>query len=183
MNSTPSSVKTETATLAGGCFWCLDAAYRMLEGVINVTSGYTGGNTTNPTYEQVTSGSTHHTESVSIVFDPEIISYGEILDVFWVIHDPTSLNRQGNDVGTQYRSAIFYADEKQKLTAETAIRNITPLWPNPIVTELLELKEFYPAEDYHQDYFAKNPGQGYCQAVINPKLTKLREHFKSKLKK
>ena len=121
----------------------------MLDGVIDVISGYTGGDTKNPTYEQVSSGSTHHAESVSIVYDPEIISYSDLLDVFWLIHDPTSLNRQGNDVGTQYRSAIFYANEKQKLTAETAIGNITPLWPNPIVTELQKLKEFYLAEDYH----------------------------------
>jgi peptide-methionine (S)-S-oxide reductase len=174
--------ETQTATLGGGCFWCLDAAYRQIEGVTGVVSGYAGGRRPNPTYEQVSTGATGHAEVVQVEFDPSVISYGEILDILWTIHDPTTLNRQGADVGTQYRSAIFYADEAQKATAEASRRAVQELWSNPVVTEIVPLEAFYPAEEYHQDYFARNPGQGYCVAVINPKLDKLRKHHQSRLK-
>lgn len=171
------------AYLAGGCFWCLDAAYRMLNGVENVVSGYAGGHKDSPTYEEVCSGETGHTETVKIEFDPKIISYDDILDIFFSLHDPTTLNRQGNDVGTQYRSAIFYVDNEQKKLAESKVLEVKKLWNDPIVTEINELKEFYRAEEYHQDYFNKNPANGYCQIIINPKLHKLRQKYANRLKK
>jgi peptide-methionine (S)-S-oxide reductase len=174
--------ETQTATLGGGCFWCLDAAYRQIEGVTGVVSGYAGGRRPNPTYEQVSTGATGHAEVVQVEFDPSVISYGEILDILWTIHDPTTLNRQGADVGTQYRSVIFYADQAQKAAAEASRRAVQELWSNPVVTEIVPLEAFYPAEEYHQDYFVRNPGQGYCVAVINPKLDKLRKHHQSRLK-
>jgi peptide-methionine (S)-S-oxide reductase len=176
------SDKREIATLAGGCFWCLDAAYRQIDGVTGVVSGYAGGHRPDPTYEQVSTGSTGHAEVVNVEFDPEVISFPEILEIFWTIHDPTTLNRQGADVGTQYRSAIFYNDDAQKTAAEASRDAVQELWSNPVVTEIVPLQAFYPAEDYHQDYYAKNPGQGYCVAVINPKLKKLREHHLGRIK-
>ncbi len=172
----------EIATLAGGCFWCLDAAYRDIEGVTQVVSGYTGGQLSNPTYQQVCSGRTGHAEAVQMEFDPDVISYPEVLDIFWTIHDPTTLNRQGADIGTQYRSAIFYHDDRQKAAAEASRKAVQELWSNPVVTEIVPLETFYTAEEYHQDYFARNPRQAYCVAVINPKLKKLREHHAARLK-
>jgi peptide-methionine (S)-S-oxide reductase len=176
------SAEREVATLAGGCFWCLDAAYRRIEGVTGVDSGYAGGQRPNPTYEQVCTGTTGHAEAVQVEFDPEVITYPEILDIFWTIHDPTTLNRQGADVGTQYRSAIFYHDDAQKVAAEASRDAVQKLWPRPVVTEIVPLPPFFPAEEYHQDYYARNPGQGYCVAVINPKLTKLREHHAARIR-
>lgn len=174
--------KTETATLAGGCFWCLDAAYRQIEGVSGVVSGYSGGAKPNPSYQEVCTGRTGHAEAVQVEFDPSVISYPEILEILWTIHDPTTLNRQGADVGTQYRSAIFYHDEAQRAAAEASRDAVQALWPNPVVTEIVPLEAFYPAEDYHQDYYAHNPNQGYCAVVINPKLKKLRQHHAARLK-
>jgi peptide-methionine (S)-S-oxide reductase len=176
------SDKREIATLAGGCFWCLDAAYRQIDGVTGVVSGYAGGHRPDPSYEQVSTGSTGHAEVVNVEFDPEVISFPQILEIFWTIHDPTTLNRQGADVGTQYRSAIFYRDDAQKAAADASRDAVQELWSNPVVTEIVPLQAFYPAEDYHQDYYAKNPGQGYCVAVINPKLKKLREHHLGRIK-
>jgi peptide-methionine (S)-S-oxide reductase len=175
----------EVATLAGGCFWCLEAVFREVDGVENVVSGYTGGATVNPTYEQVCSGKTGHAEAVQVRFDPSKISYREILEIFFSIHDPTTLNRQGADVGTQYRSAIFYHSEQQKAIAEELIARLDTahLWENPVVTQIVPLRTFYPAEDYHQGYFAKHPEQGYCQAVISPKLNKFRQEWVKNLKK
>jgi peptide-methionine (S)-S-oxide reductase len=173
---------TQTATLAGGCFWCLDAAYRQVEGVTGVVSGYTGGGPANPTYEQVCTGATGHAEAVQVEFDPAVISYDDILDVLWSIHDPTTLNRQGADIGTQYRSAIYYTDDAQKQAAEASRDAVQQLWQDPVVTQIERLRDFYPAEEYHQDFFARNPDQGYCRAVINPKLTKLREHHAALLR-
>jgi peptide-methionine (S)-S-oxide reductase len=175
-------MKTDSIVLGGGCFWCLDAAYRRLKGVHNVVSGYAGGTVPNPSYEAVTTGTTGHAEVVKVEFDPQIISLGDVLDVFWAIHDPTTLNRQGNDVGREYRSMILYATEEQQHAAETSRNATQKLWPNPIVTEIKPLEHFYPAEENHQDYFAKNPTQGYCQVVINPKLEKLTEKYQSLLK-
>ncbi|MDP9325845.1 MAG: peptide-methionine (S)-S-oxide reductase MsrA [Candidatus Dormibacteraeota bacterium] len=172
----------ETATLAGGCFWCLDAVYRQIEGVTGVVSGYAGGERPNPTYEEVCTGRTGHAEAVQVEYDPGVISYPEILDILWTIHDPTTLNRQGADVGTQYRSAIFHHDDTQKAAAEASRDKVQELWPNPVVTEIVPLEAFYPAEAYHQDYYAHNPNAGYCQVVINPKLKKLREHHAERIK-
>ncbi len=174
--------RRETATLGGGCFWCLDAAYREIEGVTHVVSGYAGGERPNPTYEQVCTGRTGHAEVVQVEFDPDVISYADVLDIFWAIHDPTTLNRQGGDVGTQYRSVIFYADDDQRRAAEASRDSIQDAWPRPVVTEIVPLEAFYPAEEYHQDYFAKNPDQGYCQLIINPKLKKLRDRYAARLK-
>lgn len=174
--------KIEKAVLGGGCFWCLDAAYRQIKGVEDVISGYAGGEADQPTYEQVCGGGTGHAEVVQVVYDADIISYEDVLDIFWAVHDPTQINRQGNDVGTQYRSVIFYEDDRQKQAAEDSAMRISQLWPDPVVTEIKPLAKFFPAEEYHQNYFAKNPTQGYCQVVINPKLQKLREKFASKLK-
>ena len=172
--------RQEVATLAGGCFWCLDAAFRLLKGVTKVESGYAGGTRPNPTYEQVCTGTTGHAEVAQITFDPSAISYRDLLDVFFTIHDPTQLNRQGADVGTQYRSAIFPHSDEQRAEAERTIAELeaTGAWDAPIVTTIEPLTKFYPAETYHQDYFARNPRQPYCQAVIAPKIAKLRKkHF------
>ncbi|HWU47243.1 MAG TPA: peptide-methionine (S)-S-oxide reductase MsrA [Humibacter sp.] len=166
-----------TFVLAGGCFWCLDAVYRTLRGVSDVVSGYTGGTVADPSYELVCTGSTGHAEAVAVTFDPEVIPASVILDVFFTLHDPRQLNRQGNDVGTQYRSAMFYADDEQKALFEAAAVRAAEVWDGEIVTTLDHLGDFYPAEDYHQDFFAKNPGQGYCMAVALPKVNKVRKSF------
>jgi peptide-methionine (S)-S-oxide reductase len=175
---------SEQATLAGGCFWCLEAVYDQLRGVESVQSGYAGGRRPNPTYEQVCTGTTGHAEVVQIKYDPQQITYRDLLDVFFTIHDPTTLNRQGGDVGTQYRSAIFYHDEEQKRVAEEKIRELEAeqTWHDPIVTEIEPLAVFYPAEEYHRDYFERNPAQGYCSVVIAPKVAKARKQFLEKLK-
>jgi len=174
----------EVATLAGGCFWCIEAVFREVDGVEKVVSCYTGGTTVNPTYEQVCSGKTSHAEAVQVSFDPLKISYREILEIFFSIHDPTTLNRQGADVGTQYRSAIFYHSEQQKAIAEELIAgfNKAHLWNKPIVTQVIPLHTFYPAEDYHQGYFSKHPEQGYCQMVISPKVNRFRQQWIKYLK-
>jgi peptide-methionine (S)-S-oxide reductase len=179
------TTQTEIATLAGGCFWCLEAAYDELKGVISVESGYSGGSVVNPTYKQVCNGTTGHAEVVQVTFDPQVISFKDLLNVFFVIHDPTTLNRQGNDVGTQYRSAIYYHSEAQKTTAEEVIRELTEqkVWDHKIVTEVTPFEKFYVAEDYHQEYFAHNPYQPYCMMVVAPKVTKFRKHFFEMLKK
>lgn len=175
----------ELATLGGGCFWCIEPVFDELEGVEDVVSGYSGGDRRNPTYEQVCSGATGHAEVVQIRFDPARVSYRELLQVFFTVHDPTQLNRQGNDVGTQYRSVIFYHSPEQKQTAEAVIEELTAagLWPRPIVTELSPFKEFYPAEDYHQEYYRHNPQQPYCQIVVAPKVAKFRQKFANRLKR
>ena len=174
----------EIATLAGGCFWCLEAVYDQLNGVVDVVSGYAGGHVENPSYEVVCTGQTGHAEVVQITFDPGVVSYRELLAVFFTIHDPTSLNRQGADVGTQYRSVIFYHSPEQKATAEAVMRELEgeKLWGKPIVTELAPYTVFYPAEQYHQEYFQRNPYQGYCSAVIAPKVAKFRAKYLEKLK-
>lgn len=174
----------EIATLAGGCFWCLEAVYDQTKGVSSVESGYMGGKNADPTYEQVCSGRTGHAEVVQITFDPAVISFRELLEMFFVIHDPTTLNRQGNDAGTQYRSAIFTHSPEQKQTAEAVIAAITKekVYDNPIVTEVVPATTFYVAEAYHQEYFARNPSQGYCTYVVGPKVAKFRKQFAAKLK-
>lgn len=178
-------MQSETATLAGGCFWCLEAVYDQLKGVQDVVSGYAGGTRPNPTYEQVCSGSTGHAEVVQVKFDPSVVSFRDLLGIFFAIHDPTTLNRQGGDIGTQYRSAIFYHSPEQKTIADEVIRELTEqkLWSDPIVTEVTPLSEFYPAEAYHQEYYERNPNQGYCQAVVGPKVAKFRSKYFEKLKK
>jgi len=178
------NAQTEITTLGGGCFWCLEAVYDQLEGVLDVVSGYAGGHMPNPDYKSVCTGMTGHAEVVQVTFDPSIITFKEILEVFFSIHDPTTLNRQGADVGTQYRSEIFYHTEEQKATAEQVIAEIeaAEIWPNPIVTAISALDSFYPAEDYHQEYFQRNPYQGYCQAVVAPKVAKFRQKFTHRLK-
>jgi peptide-methionine (S)-S-oxide reductase len=178
-------MSTQTAILAGGCFWCLEAVFDELKGVESVESGYSGGHVPNPTYKQVCSDTTGHAEVVRVTFDPTIITYRDLLKVFFAIHDPTTLNRQGNDIGTSYRSAIFYLDDEQKRVAEEVIAELTAaqIWPNPIVTEVTPFDAFYLAEDYHQEYFAKNPFQPYCMAVVAPKVTKFRKQFVERLKK
>jgi peptide-methionine (S)-S-oxide reductase len=174
-----SSGNREVATLGGGCFWCLEAVYDDLKGVTDVVSGYAGGNVPNPSYERVCSGMTGHAEVVQVTFDPSVISYREILDVFFSIHDPTTPNRQGNDVGTQYRSIILYHSPQQKAVAEELIAELgrSGGWKNQLVTQVEPLKEFYPAEEYHQEYFRKNPYQPYCQLVVAPKVTKAHQKF------
>lgn len=174
-----------TATLAGGCFWCLEAVYDEIKGVHSVESGYAGGRVPNPTYRQVCNGDTGHAEVVQVHFDPNVVSYRDLLNVFFAIHDPTTLNRQGADMGTQYRSAIFYHNDDQKMVAESLIEelNAQKIWDNPIVTEVVPLDKFYMAEDYHQEYFAHNPYQPYCMAVVAPKVAKFRKHFLNMLKK
>lgn len=174
----------EMATLGGGCFWCLEAVFVELRGVNAVVSGYAGGSVPNPTYRAVCNGTTGHAEVVQVTFDPGVISYREILQVFFATHDPTTLNRQGADVGTQYRSAIYFHSAEQQKTAETMIVELdgADIWPNPIVTEVTALDVFYPAEDYHQDYYKDNSQQPYCQVVITPKLAKFRKSFKEQLK-
>ncbi|MBI5933154.1 MAG: peptide-methionine (S)-S-oxide reductase MsrA [Chloroflexi bacterium] len=175
----------QIATLAGGCFWCLEAVFDELNGVVSVESGYAGGHVDNPSYKAICTGTTGHAEVVQVTFDGSVLSYRDLLTVFFTIHDPTTLNRQGADEGTQYRSAIFYHDEAQRADAEAVIRELTEarLWPNPIVTEVAKFEKFYVAEDYHQEYFANNPYQPYCMAVVAPKVVKFRKHFLDKLKK
>jgi len=177
--------KTDTVTFASGCFWCIEAKFAQLNGVLKVTSGYTGGDVANPSYELVCTGTTGHAEAADIVYDPEIISYDELLQAFFLSHDPTQLNRQGNDVGTQYRSAIFYHNETQRQKAEYYIAELTKqkIYSKPIVTEVKPFTKFYKAENYHQEYYTKNPNQGYCRYVIQPQLEKFKKIFKDKLKK
>jgi peptide-methionine (S)-S-oxide reductase len=175
----------ETATLAGGCFWCLEAVFDALNGIFSVESGYSGGHVANPTYRQVCSEVTGHAEAVQLTFDPAVISFEDILNVFFAIHDPTTLNRQGNDVGTSYRSAIFYHSDEQKAAAQKVIRGLTAqkLWSDLIVTEVTKFDKFYIAEDYHQEYFANNADQPYCRVVVAPKVAKFRKQFIDQLKK
>lgn len=175
---------SETATLGGGCFWCVEAIYMELTGIERVVSGYSGGTPANPTYEQVCKGTTGHAEVVQLTFDPRVISFKEILEVFFTVHDPTTPNQQGADVGTQYRSVIFYHDAAQRAVAEEVIREVgaANIWDAPIVTELTPLEVFYAAEDYHQDYFNRNAGQSYCRFVVEPKVLKFRERYRDKLK-
>jgi peptide-methionine (S)-S-oxide reductase len=168
-----------TFHLAGGCFWCLDAVYRVLDGVHDVVSGYTGGHIANPSYELICTGSTGHAEAVAVTFDPDVIPADVILDVFFTLHDPRQLNRQGNDVGTQYRSAMFYVDDEQKALFEAARDRAAEYWDGGIVTEITALPTYFVAEEYHQDFFAKNPGQGYCLAVALPKVNKIRASYAS----
>ena len=181
MNATQ---QREVATLGGGCFWCLEAVFQQLRGVEKVESGYAGGQTPNPSYKQVCTGATGHAEVVQVTFDPAAISFREVLEVFFGTHDPTTKDRQGMDVGTQYRSAIFYHSPEQKRVAEQLIAelNAAGIWGAPIVTQVVPAAEFYKAEDYHQDYFVDNPGQPYCQAVVGPKVAKFRKRFADKLK-
>lgn len=178
------SERLETATLAAGCFWCVEAVFDDLVGVEDVVSGYSGGHKENPTYQEVCSETTGHAEVVQIKFDPDQLSYADLLRVFFTVHDPTQLNRQGNDIGSSYRTAIFYHSDEQKAMAEQVITEITAeeLYPNPIVTEVTAFDKFWPAEDYHQEYFANNPNQPYCAAVVAPKVAKFRQKFVSRLK-
>ena len=178
------SEELEKATLGAGCFWCIEAVFQNLKGVQGVVSGYTGGQVENPTYQQICTGTTGHAEVAQIIFDPAVISFEDLLYVFWRTHDPTTLNRQGADVGTQYRSAIFYDSEEQKEIAEKskAKTDASDLWPDPIVTEISQLDKFYNAEEYHQDYYKLNPNQPYCRLVIDPKIRKLKKKFAEKLK-
>ncbi len=184
MTNAAAPSKSEVATLAGGCFWCLEAVFEQLRGVQRVESGYAGGSVAEPTYRQVCTGTTGHAEVVQITFDQSVVSYREILDVFFATHDPTTLNRQGADVGTQYRSAIFYHSPEQKRVAEERIKelNDAKIWDKPIVTQIVPLQKFNLAEDYHQEYFRNNPGQPYCMAVVSPKVAKFRKQFAAKLK-
>jgi peptide-methionine (S)-S-oxide reductase len=179
------NMNTDTAILAGGCFWCLDAVYRQMEGIISIECGYANGKIKNPTYKEVCSGLTGHAEVTQLVFDTKKTNYAEILTVFWKIHDPTTLNRQGNDIGTQYRSGIYYRNDAQKDIAlksrEAAVES--KLWDDPIVTEIVPLECYYPAEEYHQDYYTNNPDQPYCVAVVGEKAAKFRKLFADKLKK
>jgi peptide-methionine (S)-S-oxide reductase len=177
--------KVEVATLGGGCFWCIEAAFNEIRGVVNVESGYAGGELASPTYEQVCTGTTGHAEVVQITFDPDIISFKEILEIFFTAHDPTTLNRQGADVGSQYRSVIFYHNEKQRKVAEQVIAELdaSKVWDNPIVTQIEPFKNFYKAEEYHRKYFSRHPEAAYCKVVITPKITKLRKKYREKLKK
>jgi len=180
---TMATTQFELATLGAGCFWCVEAIFQDLKGVESVKSGYTGGHIPNPTYKQVCGGYTGHAEVVQVKFDPSVISFAEILEVFWTTHDPTTLNRQGADVGTQYRSAIFYHSEEQKEIATKSMQEVaTKIWDDPIVTKLSAASTFYDAEAYHQDYYSSNPYQGYCRVVITPKVTKFRKKFADKLK-
>jgi peptide-methionine (S)-S-oxide reductase len=175
---------SEVATLGGGCFWCLEAVYDELKGVTDVVSGYSGGQMKNPSYEQVCTGRTGHAEVVQVTFDPRVVSYRELLQVFFTIHDPTTRDRQGYDVGPQYRSVIFYHSPEQKATAEAVIAELTRegVWRSPIVTQVVPFEAFYPAEDYHQEYFRRNPGAGYCRVVIEPKVAKFRQKYLAQLK-
>lgn len=178
-----SSAKLQTATLGGGCYWCLEAFYQRVNGVTQVTSGYSGGTVENPTTERVYQGDTGHAEVVQIMFEPAVISYREVLEIFYVMHDPTTLNRQGNDVGELYRSVIFYHDEDQRQAALDITETFAkPLWSDPIVTQIQPLTVFWPADEYMQDYYDRNPNAGYCQVVIEPKIQKLRQKFSAKLK-
>ncbi|TNE61796.1 MAG: peptide-methionine (S)-S-oxide reductase [Bacteroidetes bacterium] len=179
---TPDSNKLEVATLGGGCFWCIEAVYQELNGVIKVESGYAGGHVANPTYKEVCTGTTGHAEVAQISFDPTVVTFEEILEVFFTVHDPTTLNRQGNDVGTQYRSAIYYHSPQQKTIAEAAKSAASEIWDDPIVTEIAPLDKFYKAEAYHQNYYKDNPYQPYCIYVVGPKVKKFRENFREKLR-
>ena len=183
--TTSYSQSRETTTLAGGCFWCLEAVYNELKGVEEAVSGYSGGKVANPSYDMVCSGTTGHAEVIRVTFDPTLISFKEILQVFFSIHDPTTLNRQGSDIGTQYRSAIFYHTPEQKMIAEQVIKELESahVWNTPIVTELKPFEAFYPAEDYHQEYFKRNPNQPYCRVVVAPKVAKFRKQFLDRLRK
>jgi peptide-methionine (S)-S-oxide reductase len=178
------SNQRETATLGGGCYWCLEACFEQLRGVEKVESGFAGGAVPDPTYRQVCGGDTGHAEVVRVTFDPAVISYRDLLEVFFAIHDPTTLNRQGADVGTQYRSAVFYHTAEQKRTAEELIAELTAekVWPDPVVTEVVPFEKFYNAEDYHQGYYRANPSQPYCVAVVAPKVAKLRKKFAERLR-
>ncbi len=177
------TTNVDTAIFAGGCFWCSEAMFEELKGVQSVESGYSGGTVANPSYEQVCTGTTGHAESIRIIYDPSVITYDDLLKIFFTTHDPTTLNRQGADAGTQYRSAIFYLNDKQKETAEKVKKDFAPtIWDDPIVTEITAYKNFYKAEDYHQGYYDQNPNEGYCRVVITPKVKKFREEFKEKLK-
>ncbi|GLI63792.1 hypothetical protein VaNZ11_006876, partial [Volvox africanus] len=178
------SSKMEVATVGGGCFWCVEACYNMMKGVHSAISGYAAGHVKNPTYKQVCSGTTGHAEVVQITYDPSVVSYKEILEIFLTIHDPTTKDRQGNDVGTQYRSIILTHNDQQTQIAKEVMQEVASegLWSAPLLTQLEPLDVFYPAEDYHQNYFVQNPGQGYCRAVVGPKVAKFREKFASKLK-
>ncbi|HUD11528.1 MAG TPA: peptide-methionine (S)-S-oxide reductase MsrA [Candidatus Saccharimonadia bacterium] len=171
----------ESIVLGGGCFWCLEAVYQQVRGIEVVTSGYAGGTVPNPTYEQIETARTGHAQVVKLDFRPDVITFADILDVFWVVHNPTTLQRQDYDVGPQYRSIILYLDEAQKRTAEESRNSAQKLWPNPIVTEIVPLEHFYKAESYHQNYFRNHPEQAYCQIIINPKLKKLRDKFQTRL--
>jgi len=184
MMSPQTNAATEVATLAGGCFWCLEAVYDQLRGVVSVESGYMGGKVENPSYRAVCTGTTGHAEVIQIKYDPTLVSFQDLLDVFFVIHDPTTLNRQGNDVGTQYRSAIYYHTPEQKDIAEKTIAalNAEHRWNSPIVTEVTAAPKFYVAEDYHQEYFVNNESQPYCQFVVAPKVAKFRKYYMEKLK-
>lgn len=176
---------SDAATLAGGCFWCIEAVFREVDGVESVISGYTGGTTANPTYQEVCNDETGHAEAVQVTFDPAKISYRQVLEIFFSVHDPTTLNRQSGDTGTQYRSAIFYHNEQQKRIAEELIRelNKSGLWKKPIVTQIAPLNKFYPAEDYHREYFSRHPEERYCQMVISPKVNKFRKQWAKRLKR
>ncbi len=174
--------KVAEATVGGGCFWCLEAVYENVKGVMDVVSGYAGGSVKEPTYKQVCSGNTGHAEVVNITYDPSQISYEELLEIFWKIHDPTTLNRQGADVGTQYRSVVFYRNEKEKELALKSRERAQKNFSSPIVTEIAPLEKFWPAEEYHQDYFRKNPYHGYCQAVVAPKVEKAKRELKGWIK-
>jgi len=178
-------MRREVATLGGGCFWCLEAVFDQLEGVVDVVSGYSGGHVPNPSYKRVCTGETEHAEVVQVTFDPDVLSYRDLLKVFFAIHDPTTLNRQGADVGTQYRSAIFTHSEQQERLAEEVIAELNEagIWDDPIVTEVVPFEAFYPAEDYHQEYYANNPNQAYCRMVIAPKVAKFRQQYLDRLKK
>lgn len=176
------SGKTETAILGGGCFWCVEAQYKMLKGVKKAISGYAGGTVDNPTYKQVCEGDTGHAEVVQIEYDPAMISYKDIIDLFWLAHDPTTLNQQGNDIGTQYRSTIMYVNEEQKKIAEASLAEAQKEISGKIVTEIVPLKKFYSAEEYHQEYFANNPNAGYCRVVVGPKVAKFRHKLAEKQK-
>ncbi len=183
--SVASGTLREHATLAGGCFWCTEAVFSELSGVEQVLPGYSGGTVANPTYEQVCTGRTGHAEAVDVTFDPRAISYRDLLMIFFTTHDPTTVNRQGNDVGTQYRSAVFYRDPAQKAEAEAVVRELeaTGAWQRRIVTEIVPFATFYPAEEYHRDYFRRNPEKGYCQVVIAPKVAKLRHQYADRLRR
>jgi peptide-methionine (S)-S-oxide reductase len=184
MNDTASSAARETAVLGGGCFWCLEAVFDELDGVVSVESGYAGGARENPSYDEVCSGRTGHAEVVRVTFDPQVLSFRDLLTVFFSIHDPTTRDRQGNDVGTQYRSVIFCENATQRATAEDVVRELqqAKLWRDPIVTEIADKAPFYPAEDYHQEYFVRNGRQPYCQVVVAPKVAKFRKNFVERLK-
>ncbi len=184
MAAEKTNLNLREATFGAGCFWCVEAVFQELKGVHSVASGYSGGQIENPTYKQICSGETGHAEVARIEYDPEVISFAELLEVFWQTHDPTTLNQQGADVGTQYRSVVFYHNDEQRQLAETykAELDQSGAWDNPIVTEIAPLSNYYEAEDYHQDYYSSNPNQGYCRFVIAPKLEKFRKVFRSKLK-